>query len=319
MISIIERDVEKNIAKLANPKPKSQAPELKKPKPKLHEVNKQLNGTKSILETAQSSNQSNQVIINNCRLFMSQQNLPEASFNASIQAIKQFEVQYARNQSVIDMMLEATRQTTQEYREFYARNQAIKQTEMMLEASRQTIKQYEIQYSLVQKTANTEIKHLNDKVTFLNKFHAEAKLKLLAEMTGKDHTINNLSNQNKQLCDDNKILNKMNAEAEEKYLEDVVNNKSPSNNEMNFEIKPQQLYSMSFHELSCLEKLLRQSLQIVQQETTSRKECKICLADSADVMFLPCTHLVTCTRCSKQIKDCPICRLKIEQSIPLGK
>ena len=42
------------------------------------------------------------------------------------------------------------------------------------------------------------------------------------------------------------------------------------------------------------------------------KLCKICLDNPIDTIFLPCSHLVTCTKCQMCINECPICRAKIK-------
>lgn len=36
--------------------------------------------------------------------------------------------------------------------------------------------------------------------------------------------------------------------------------------------------------------------------------CKICLSFNADVVYLPCKHLVTCRKCEGKCKRCPVCR-----------
>ncbi|AYV75215.1 MAG: hypothetical protein Terrestrivirus1_89 [Terrestrivirus sp.] len=40
-------------------------------------------------------------------------------------------------------------------------------------------------------------------------------------------------------------------------------------------------------------------------------ECIICLADVKDSVFAPCGHYITCSSCSIQCKNCPMCRGKI--------
>ena len=39
--------------------------------------------------------------------------------------------------------------------------------------------------------------------------------------------------------------------------------------------------------------------------------CKICLERKADIVFLPCGHMVSCGQCAVAIDKCPICRKKI--------
>ena len=36
--------------------------------------------------------------------------------------------------------------------------------------------------------------------------------------------------------------------------------------------------------------------------------CKICMDHPVDCVMLECGHMCTCTRCGKQMAECPICR-----------
>lgn len=45
-----------------------------------------------------------------------------------------------------------------------------------------------------------------------------------------------------------------------------------------------------------------------RDELTNQLNCKVCLSNKADTLFLTCRHFVTCNICASQIKDCPICR-----------
>lgn len=45
--------------------------------------------------------------------------------------------------------------------------------------------------------------------------------------------------------------------------------------------------------------------------------CVICLTDKKNVAFLPCKHLCCCEECSKKVKECPMCRKKVEDTIKL--
>lgn len=55
---------------------------------------------------------------------------------------------------------------------------------------------------------------------------------------------------------------------------------------------------------------LYQSQQTEQSkgEETDRDLCKICMDRIIDCVFLDCAHLVACTKCGKQLSECPICR-----------
>ncbi|XP_074652047.1 E3 ubiquitin-protein ligase XIAP-like [Tubulanus polymorphus] len=41
--------------------------------------------------------------------------------------------------------------------------------------------------------------------------------------------------------------------------------------------------------------------------------CKICMSERADVVFIPCGHLMSCQVCAKTLKNCPMCRRKISR------
>ncbi|XP_071964217.1 E3 ubiquitin-protein ligase XIAP-like [Antedon mediterranea] len=63
-----------------------------------------------------------------------------------------------------------------------------------------------------------------------------------------------------------------------------------------------------------------QSKDDVAKELEDLKDqhaCKICLDQSANILFRPCNHLVTCNECSKNINMCPVCRAAIEDRIKI--
>ena len=50
-----------------------------------------------------------------------------------------------------------------------------------------------------------------------------------------------------------------------------------------------------------------------------QKECCVCINEKADVLFLPCHHVVSCMSCAQRIRrerpaKCPVCRKEISQS-----
>ena len=53
----------------------------------------------------------------------------------------------------------------------------------------------------------------------------------------------------------------------------------------------------------------------LQELYMSNNECAICLINMAQVIFLPCGHLKTCKSCSKELTNCPVCRMIIERRI----
>lgn len=42
------------------------------------------------------------------------------------------------------------------------------------------------------------------------------------------------------------------------------------------------------------------------------KQCKICMDNEADVVFLPCGHLISCVRCATALSTCALCRQQIK-------
>ncbi|XP_053391857.1 baculoviral IAP repeat-containing protein 7-A-like [Mercenaria mercenaria] len=54
-----------------------------------------------------------------------------------------------------------------------------------------------------------------------------------------------------------------------------------------------------------------ESLETLLEENHRLKEnqmCKICLDSRADVIFLPCGHMVSCPQCAQALLKCPVCR-----------
>jgi len=48
-----------------------------------------------------------------------------------------------------------------------------------------------------------------------------------------------------------------------------------------------------------------------KEEIDRHKEkiaCKVCLDMVADVIFLPCAHIVSCGQCAPALQKCPLCR-----------
>ncbi|XP_078493284.1 zinc finger protein isoform X1 [Ciona intestinalis] len=57
------------------------------------------------------------------------------------------------------------------------------------------------------------------------------------------------------------------------------------------------------------------SMEARIRELQEERKCKICLDKVADIVFVPCGHLCTCTECAEALRKCPICRSKIERGI----
>jgi len=57
------------------------------------------------------------------------------------------------------------------------------------------------------------------------------------------------------------------------------------------------------------------SLQDENQRLKEQKTCKICLDDDVAVVFLPCGHLCACVSCAPSLRQCPVCRTKIQGTV----
>ena len=56
-----------------------------------------------------------------------------------------------------------------------------------------------------------------------------------------------------------------------------------------------------------------------KEDDTPDDLCKICMDASIDCVLLECGHMVTCTKCGKQLADCPICRQNIARIVHVFK
>ncbi|XP_046370864.2 baculoviral IAP repeat-containing protein 3-like [Haliotis rufescens] len=69
---------------------------------------------------------------------------------------------------------------------------------------------------------------------------------------------------------------------------------------------------------SARRKSTKEQLKATEEETQQLKEsnlCKICLEDPANIVFLPCGHLVACAMCAPALERCPVCRTHIRGSV----
>ncbi len=63
---------------------------------------------------------------------------------------------------------------------------------------------------------------------------------------------------------------------------------------------------------------LRRQQQIIARDEFERV-CKICYDDDIAVVHVPCSHAVSCLRCSLKMYTCPLCRIDIEARIKIIK
>ena len=54
-------------------------------------------------------------------------------------------------------------------------------------------------------------------------------------------------------------------------------------------------------------------------ETFSKDECFLCYSNEKNALYLPCRHNVACIKCSKLLKNCPICKKAIEDLLKIYK
>lgn len=98
----------------------------------------------------------------------------------------------------------------------------------------------------------------------------------------------------------------------EKYIEMSEKKKSK---EQRFLLSFEEASKMSETELNECKALLEKSLEVIRKVKEDPDCCAICMKEKRNVVFLPCRHCVTCTKCSKLVEECPICREKISQSM----
>ncbi len=68
--------------------------------------------------------------------------------------------------------------------------------------------------------------------------------------------------------------------------------------------------------LPCLSS--REDLEKEEETNRQLKEssvCKVCLDEAANIVFLPCGHLVVCVTCSPALERCPVCRKHIRGTV----
>nr|BDT62305.1 MAG: baculoviral IAP repeat-containing protein [Penaeus semisulcatus majanivirus] len=59
----------------------------------------------------------------------------------------------------------------------------------------------------------------------------------------------------------------------------------------------------------------RQSYEQLKEELERMREdrtCKVCMDSEITIVFLPCSHMVTCVSCAVSLRQCPICRRDIK-------
>ena len=49
----------------------------------------------------------------------------------------------------------------------------------------------------------------------------------------------------------------------------------------------------------------------ISKQREEIRECKICMDAEINIVFLPCTHAIACSKCAMNMEHCPICRSHI--------
>jgi len=50
-------------------------------------------------------------------------------------------------------------------------------------------------------------------------------------------------------------------------------------------------------------------------ENSNSIECLVCSDNKRDVIFQPCSHIVTCHLCASRVKKCLLCKEKVQARI----
>lgn len=58
---------------------------------------------------------------------------------------------------------------------------------------------------------------------------------------------------------------------------------------------------------------MRESLRVMQESSV----CKNCKQNVIDVVCIPCGHLSLCNNCAPNIKKCPVCKTKIQETMKI--
>lgn len=55
--------------------------------------------------------------------------------------------------------------------------------------------------------------------------------------------------------------------------------------------------------------------QQCEQSPNTAFQCIICCSQQIEIVFVPCGHQLSCSKCSKKITICPVCRLKVDSKL----
>ena len=86
------------------------------------------------------------------------------------------------------------------------------------------------------------------------------------------------------------------------------------NHHMVFKIGNSAMYEIDGGELK-----KKEGEKEAEEKEVSNTACSICWEEERDCLIIPCRHNVTCLKCVKSVKNCPICRTPIEDLLRIFK
>ncbi|XP_024041715.1 LOW QUALITY PROTEIN: uncharacterized protein LOC18044026 [Citrus clementina] len=69
--------------------------------------------------------------------------------------------------------------------------------------------------------------------------------------------------------------------------------------------------------LSAQSEITKYSQQEYERLQTEKILCRICFEEQINILLLPCRHHILCRTCGEKCKKCPICRVFIEERLPI--
>jgi hypothetical protein len=61
---------------------------------------------------------------------------------------------------------------------------------------------------------------------------------------------------------------------------------------------------------------VKQEKATAEAEAEDRAQCVVCMEADRAVLFQPCGHAVACAACAAGLRECPVCRGAVEQTVP---
>jgi hypothetical protein len=101
---------------------------------------------------------------------------------------------------------------------------------------------------------------------------------------------------------------------EAKVKADEIKEEVPSTSSSAVEAGSTEVTKEELAEMSIADRKSRQLEEEVRR-LKEAKQCKICMDNEADVVFLPCGHLISCVRCATALSTCALCRQQIKAVI----